>query len=64
MTSFCFEMFILFLREGEREKERERDRENMSRGEAERDRDRGSEAGSVLTEDRPMQGLNSGTTRS
>ena len=48
-------MFLIF--EGERESEHT----CLSRGEAEKEGDRGSEAGSVLTAESLMQGLNSRT---
>ena len=47
-------MFYLFLRE----------RESINRGDAEREENRGSEAGSVLTAESLIWGLNSGTMRS
>ena len=52
---------VLFLRERERERERERqtDRQTWREGGAESEEDRRSKAGSVLTAESPMRGLNS-----
>ena len=57
---FFLSLFIYFKKERERGRERER----PSGEGAEREGDRGSEAGSVLTAESPLQGLNSQTMRS
>ena len=58
MLTYVFDFFFL------RQKERERERTNISCGGAERQGDRGSKAGSVLTPENPVRGLNSQMVRS
>ena len=53
--------YCLFLLE--RKRERKKKKEQTGKGQKERERDRGSEAGSVVTTDSQMWGLNSQTTR-